>query len=46
MASDPRLAPGGLIEEPPVAVLRLGPEAGLFPLGSSDQPLGTVRVAA
>ena len=42
----PRLVPGQLIDEPHVAFLRLGLEAGLFVLGTSDEQLKTVRVVA
>jgi arginine/lysine/ornithine decarboxylase len=42
----PRLVPGQPIDEAHVAFLRLGLEAGLFPLGTSDQSLKTLRVVA
>ena len=42
----PRLVPGQLIDEAHVAFFRLGLQAGLFPLGTSDQSLKTVRVVA
>jgi lysine decarboxylase len=42
----PRLIPGQKIEDIHVAYLRLGLEAGLFPMGSSDMRLRTVRVVA
>jgi arginine decarboxylase len=42
----PRLVPGQRIEEAHVAFLRLGLEAGLFPMGASDMRLKTIRVAA
>src|SRR5215213_3101279 len=42
----PRLILGQTIEDIHVAYLRLGLEAGLFPMGSSDMRLRTVRVVA
>jgi len=42
----PRLIPGQIIEDVHVAFLRLGLEAGLFPMGTSDMRLNTVRVVA
>ena len=42
----PRLVPGELITGTHVAYLRLGLEAGLFPMGQSDMELRTLRVVA
>jgi lysine decarboxylase len=42
----PRLVPGQLIEEVHVTFLRLGLQAGMFPLGTADRELRTLRVVA